>query len=164
MKKRYYIKTAFVSLMAVVLLSSCLKDDGRYSNFAGAAPVADFPVSANANLGSFTTATLDKTKATNQVNFLVDVSAPTNMSTPVTVTTIVDQAALTAYNTSKGTNYLLLPASTYTVTSLTLTLTPSIEQVISASEPIVGAPVTLPAGLGAVTFTVNTAAVQALPA
>jgi len=161
MKKIFYIKTAVILLMATTLLSSCLKDDSRYIPFSASAPVVDFGLAAN--VGTINTATISGAQSTNPVNFLITVQSVNPTTGPVTVNCVIDQAAMTA----QAPTYTLLPASTYTVGSLTVTVPPGTGQppVGSASVPIVGPlPTTFAQGQAALTFTLNTAAVKALPA
>jgi hypothetical protein len=165
MKKIFYTKIALVSLMAMALFSACLKDDSRYIDFAADPPVVDFPILTVSKTGALNTATISAAAATNIINAEISVGAPKDMTTATAVTVVVDAAALTTYNTANKTAYLLLPASTYTVLgSLTVNIFPGIQERIAPTEPIVGKPAVLPTSLGAVSFTVTTAAVQALPA
>jgi hypothetical protein len=157
MKKRLYIKTAFISLLGTMLLSSCLKDN-RKPDFADDAPVADFPVVA-ATGASLVTATISGAATTNTINAELTIGASHDYTSADAITVIIDQAAMTAASAS----YTLLPASTYTVASMTANVIPGIQQRIAPTEPIVGTPATLPTSLGAISFVVNTAAVKALP-
>jgi len=140
MKKTFYIKTAFLSLMGMALLSSCLKDS-RYVNFAGVQPLIELPAEAgvgNAG-GPFEVESFPTTSSTASFKIAVNIAAPNPLSTATTVTLAVDQAALNAYNSANDTKYTLLPSADYSG-SLT---------------------VTIPAGqnLGYVTITVNTSAI-----
>jgi len=138
--------------MATALLSSCLKDNSRYVNFAGSPPVVDFPVTAN--LGTSVTAQLVAANATNQVNFTVGASYYKDIATPTTITVAINPSAVPS-------GYVLLPATAYTATNFTVTVNPSIEQVVSNQMPLVGTPVSLPPGLAAITFTVTTSVITA---
>jgi len=160
MKKTFYIKTALVAIMATTLLSSCLKDTAREYHFEDNAPVVDFPgVALKAT--ALQTATISGSAATNTINAVITIGAPHDYTTPTAVTTVIDAAAMT---TTYGATYTLLPASVYTVTSMTVNIIPGIQQRIEAIDPFVGTPVTLGITLGAVSFTINTAAFKALPA
>jgi len=159
MKKTFYIKTALVAVMATTLFSSCLKDTTREYHFADNAPVVDF--GAVALSGALQTATISKAAATNTINAVITIGAPHDYTTPTAVTTAIDAASMTA---TYGATYTLLPATVYTVTPLTVNIIPGIQQRIEAIDPFVGTPVTLGITLGAVSFTINTAAFQALPA
>jgi hypothetical protein len=162
MKKLFYIKTALVSLLATALLSSCLKDDSRLIDFSGDAPVVDFPIVA-VKLVYLQTATISASAPTNTINAEISIGAPHDYTTPTTVTVVVDPAVLAAYSGNSGLS--VLPATTYTVAgSLTTNIFPGISERAAPNLPVVGATVALPTSLGSVSFTVNTAAVLALPA
>ena len=122
MKKRFYIKTAFFSLMAMALFSSCLKDS-RYVDFAGAKPLVELPAATGVGPsgGVFQALALDIKSTPIPVNVMVNVAAPNPLNTPLTVKLSVDQAALTAYNTANGTSYVVLPAADYN-SSFTVTI------------------------------------------
>jgi hypothetical protein len=159
MKKLFYIKIALVSLMASALFSSCLKDNSRYVDFSADAPVVDFALVAVNNV-KLQTATISAAAATNTINAEISAANSKDLTSPTAVTVSIDAASLTA---AYGAAYTLLPASTYTVVgSLTTNVIPGISQRAAPTEPIVGTPAVLPTSLGAVSFNVNTAAVQAL--
>lgn len=122
MKRRFYIKTAFVALIAAAGLSSCLKDDKHYVDFAGATPLIELPSAANVggSGGLLQSVSFDISSTPTPLNLMVNLAAPKTLSTDVTVKLSVDAAALAAYNTANGTNYELLPAADY---SSTLTAT-----------------------------------------
>lgn len=122
MKKILYIKTAFLSLAAMATLSSCLKDNSHYVDFAGAKPLVELPAATGVGPagGEFQAAAFDITATPQHINILVNLAAPKPLTTALTVKLSVDPAALTAYNTANSTNYTLLPAADY---SSTLTAT-----------------------------------------
>jgi hypothetical protein len=96
---------------------------------------------------------------------LITVQSANPTTVPVVANVIIDQAAMTTIQPT----YLLLPASTYTIVggSLTVTVPPgtSAPVVGSGTVPIVGAlPTTFAQGQASLSFTLNTAAVKALPA
>ncbi|WP_419700304.1 DUF1735 domain-containing protein [Mucilaginibacter sp. NFX135] len=117
MKTKLYIKTAFVALVSMASLSSCLKDDKHYVDFASAKPLIEIPSVANVggSGGLFQPVVVDNAPSV-PVNLAVNLASPHTLTSATTVTLSVDQAALTAYNTANGKNYLLLPASDYTST------------------------------------------------
>jgi hypothetical protein len=43
MKTKLYIKAAFAAILSMATLSSCLKDDAHYVDFAGAVPLVELP-------------------------------------------------------------------------------------------------------------------------
>ncbi|RWY52477.1 BT_3987 domain-containing protein [Mucilaginibacter gilvus] len=118
MKKTFYIKTAFVALFALAGLSSCLKDDSHYVDFAGATPLVELPSAANVggSGGLFQALALDISATPVSVSLAVNLAAPKTLGSDLAVKLSVDPAALTAYNTANGTSYQLLPASYYTST------------------------------------------------
>ncbi|MBD1393472.1 BT_3987 domain-containing protein [Mucilaginibacter glaciei] len=118
MKRRFYIKTALVALIAAAGFSSCLKDDKNYVDFAGAKPLIELPSAANVggSGGLLQAAALSLSAAPVPINLAVNLAAPKTLGTDVTVKLSVDQAALTAYNTANGTSYILLPAAAYSST------------------------------------------------
>ncbi|MDB5146375.1 MAG: hypothetical protein JWQ57_395 [Mucilaginibacter sp.] len=118
MKKKLYIKTAFIALVAIAGLSSCLKDDKHYVDFAGATPLIELPSAANVGGlgGLLQKAALDISSTPVPIQLMVNLASPHTLGTAVNVKLSVDQAALTKYNTDNGTSYQLLPSNTYTST------------------------------------------------
>ncbi|MEZ2337272.1 DUF1735 domain-containing protein [Mucilaginibacter sp. RCC_168] len=121
MKTKLYIKTAFVALVSMAGLSSCLKDNQHYVDFASAKPLVELPAATGvgANGGLFEAVALDISDTPIPINLMVNVAAPKPLSTPLTVKISVDQAALTKYNADNSTSYVLLPANYYTSTLTT---------------------------------------------
>lgn len=116
MKKTFYIKTAFVALLSVAGLSSCLKDDSHYVDFAGATPLIELPSAANVggSGGLLQSLAFAQSTTPSVVNLAVNLAAPKTLGSDVTVKLGVDAAALTAYNTANGKSYEVLPAAAYT--------------------------------------------------
>lgn len=151
--------------MTAALFSSCLKDVPRAPIFTNDGPVVDFATVVN--LGTVQTATLPLANATNTINTVIALAGQHDYTTPTTVTVIVDPsvipAAPVAVPPAVQTVNALLPASAYTITSLTPSGNPGIQQRIENIQPIVGTPLPLPnASEAMISATVNTAAVQAL--
>ncbi len=122
MKKIFYIKGALTALTAVTLLSSCLKDDSRYVDFASSKPLVELPAATGvAGSGVFQANSYAIVSTPTPLNVQVNVAAPKPLSSALTVKLSVDQAALTAYNTANNTNYTLLPAADYS-SSLSVTI------------------------------------------
>lgn len=158
MKKIFNIKAVLLALLTVSLFSSCLKDDTRYIPFQNDGPVVDFAIVPFG--GALQTATLSSAATTNSLNALISLAGQHDYSTPTSVTLIVDQAAMTA---TYGSTYTLLPASVYTVSSLSTSGNPGIQQRIENNQPIVGTPLALPSASEAmISFVINTPAYQAL--
>jgi hypothetical protein len=123
MKKRFYIKTAFLSLTFMALLSSCLKDSKYYVNFAASKPLIELPGATNvSNLaGPFETVALNIASTPTAYNVPVNIAAPKPLGAPLTVKLSVNVGdTLSKYNAANGTNYTLLPPADY---SSTLTVT-----------------------------------------
>ena len=128
MKKIFYIKTAFLSLAAMALLSSCLKDS-RYIDYSKVGTLIELPlaeVGDQAGIGGpFQTVTYSLAAgATDTLTVAVNVASPKPLTTSLTVTlSATDLTALNAYNTANSTTYLPLPASDYTILgSLSVTI------------------------------------------
>ena len=128
MKKRFYIKTAFFSLAAVALLSSCLKDS-RYVNFGAVGTLVELPlaeVGDQASIGGpFQTPSFGLAPGSNDtLTVAVNVASPAPLSTPLTVTlSTTDSTYLSSYNTTNSTTYHVLPAADYTVIGGSLNVT-----------------------------------------
>jgi hypothetical protein len=122
MKKTFYIKTAFLSLLGMSLLSSCLKDS-RYVDFAGSKPLIELPAATGivAGGGPFETEAFNISSTPSTFKIAVNIAAPNPLSTALTVKLGLDTAAITAYNTANGTSYTLLPATDYS-SSFTVTI------------------------------------------
>lgn len=101
-------------------LTSCLKDDEHFVDFAGAAPVIDIPTSAF--YGVVANQGLSIQTAPVSYSFNVNLSGPQTMGSDVTVTLAVDPSVLTAYNAANGTNFQPLPTSYYQFTTTTTTI------------------------------------------
>jgi hypothetical protein len=129
MKKRFYIKTTFFSLAAMALLSSCLKDNAHFINFAGGGVLVELPlaeVGDQAGIGGpFQTTTFGLAPTADDTLIVaVNVASPTPLTSALNVTlTTTDLTALNSYNTANGTSYTPLPSADYKVLgSLTATV------------------------------------------
>jgi len=122
MKKRFYIKTAFLSLTFMALLSSCLKDSKYYINFAASKPLVELPGSTGIGPlgGPFQTFAFAISSTPTPLDVAVNLAAPKPLGSPLTVKLSVNPDTLTKYNAANSTNYTLLPAADY---SSTLTVT-----------------------------------------
>jgi len=141
MKKTFYIKTAFLSLIGMSLLSSCLKDS-RYVDFAGSKPLIELPSAAGITAagGPFQTEAFAISATPSTFKIAVNIAAPNPLKTALTVKLGLDTAAITKYNAANGTAYTLLPTTDYSANFT----------------------VTIPAGqnLGYVTVSVNTSVID----
>lgn len=106
-------------VLAMVSLSSCLKNGPYNVDFTGVKPSVDLPLAAANGNGvvPFTFQT-----GANTFPVYADLASPSPLSSSTTVTLIVDSAYLNSYNTANGTSYTLLPDSDYTVNTLNLTI------------------------------------------
>ncbi|MEZ0542380.1 BT_3987 domain-containing protein [Fibrella arboris] len=114
------ILSLFVAAGMAFGLTSCLKDDAHYVDFAGAASVIDIPTSAF--YGVVANQGLSIQTAPVSYSFNVNLSGPQTLGQDVTVNLAVDPAALTAYNAANGTNYQPLPAALYQFTTTSTTI------------------------------------------
>lgn len=101
-------------------MTSCLKDDAHFVDFAGASSVIDIPTSAF--YGVVANQGLSIQTAPVSYSFNVNLSGPQTLAQDVTVTLAVDPSVLTTYNAANGTNYQPLPASLYQFTTTTTTI------------------------------------------
>jgi len=124
MKKKIYLKTAIFSLLAMSLLSSCLKDS-RYVNYGGVGTLVEFPLaepngfSPGAFSGEIQTETFPITQTTATITVAVNVASPRVPTTATSVKVSIDTVSLDAYNNAQGSNFLVLPAGSYTSTLAT---------------------------------------------
>ncbi|MEZ0542383.1 BT_3987 domain-containing protein [Fibrella arboris] len=101
-------------------LTSCLKDDAHYVDFAGAASVIDIPTSAFYGVVANNGLTIQSTPLS--YSFNVNLSGPQTLGQDVTVNLAVDPAVLTAYNTANGTAYKPLPSTLYQLSTTSTTI------------------------------------------
>ena len=126
--KRYKIILNVLGVCTLLFgVSSCLKDDAHFVDFAGVGATADIPTSTNSGSiianKSFNIAT-----APTPYSFDVNISSPSIPTTSTDVTMGIDAATLKAYNDanlaadSSSTVYEILPDSTYSFASPTITV------------------------------------------
>ncbi|XWW46994.1 DUF1735 domain-containing protein [Fibrella sp. USSR17] len=99
-------------------LTSCLKDDEHFVDFAGASPVIDIPTSAFYGVAPNAAFPIQSTPVS--YSFNVNLSGPKTLGQDVTVNMAVDPAVLTQYNTANGTDYQALPATLYQLPTSTV--------------------------------------------
>jgi hypothetical protein len=127
MKKRIYLITTLLLSAAVLTMSSCLKDP-RAQDFSNVGTLVELPLEAYNGLNALIPEALPILTTPQTIPVVVNIASPKPLSTAITVTLAIDQAALTAYNHANGldtggnTPYTLLPANTYTISSLTVTI------------------------------------------
>ena len=86
--------SVFVGL--AISLSSCLKDDEHFVNFAGAGYVAEIPYTANRSIIKAFPVSLAKASVDTVIDLNIASPNPPTMDIPITVG--VDPDALTTYN------------------------------------------------------------------
>lgn len=101
--------------MAVLSLSSCLKNGQYYDDFASVNASVDLPLAA-ANSNAPVAFVYDATVTTTSIPVYVDLASPSTLGKSVTATLALDTAFLNAYNTANSTNFQLIPDSVYTIT------------------------------------------------
>jgi hypothetical protein len=103
MKNKILLTVSF--LTAIVMLSSCLKDD------IGENWTDDLKGKMYAEVwnGGFAAKGLKPVATPDTFRFLVNIASDQPPSTDVTLTLAVNAEAMTRYNTAKGTNYKLFP-------------------------------------------------------
>jgi hypothetical protein len=121
--KNKLISKAFILLIltGTLSLSACLKDS-RFVDFSQVGTLVDLPLAAYNGAGKLTPEALPITATPQTIAVVVNVASPKPLSSALTVTLAVDQAALTAYNTANSTNFVLPPAGSYSVPNLKVTV------------------------------------------
>ena len=109
-----------VAASLAVGLTSCLKDDEHFVDFASSGYVAEIPYVANRSIAKTVPVSAAAASVTAPVD--INIASPNPPAQNIDVTVGVDQAALTTYNASQKTLYTLLPASAYQLTTPTVTV------------------------------------------
>lgn len=107
-----YLKIIFASIM-LISMSSCLKKDG-IPDLSSVAPVIEFPL-GGPGLVLNRWSNLPKTKTDTAV--ALNIASPDPLNQDATIKVKVDASVVDAYNVSKGTTYVAIPASAYTIES-----------------------------------------------
>lgn len=129
MKKKIYIKTAFLSLTVMSLLSSCLKDS-RYVDYSGVGTLIELPLAEpqpyeyNGPGGVFQSPLFSISSASDTLTVAVNVASPKPLGSALSVTlSVTDLTALNAYNSDNSTTLKPLPSTDYTILGgLTVTI------------------------------------------
>ena len=103
----------------MLLISGCLKKAATYTDFSS---LQDFVVLTGGAGGSSSVNVAFNRGADLSQVITADLASTNNNSGAVTVTIAVDPAALTAYNTANGTNYVALPTANYKLQSNTISI------------------------------------------
>ncbi|HEV3224412.1 MAG TPA: DUF1735 domain-containing protein [Puia sp.] len=124
MKMINKIKTISCSiglLVVFVSLPSCLKNGAYYVDFSSVGASVDLPLAASTSNG-ITAFAYPPTVTSVTLPIAINVASPSLPTKATNVTIALDTAGLSAYNTANGTNYLPLPDSVFTISSMTVTI------------------------------------------
>ena len=124
MKKNIYSITTVLLIGAALSLSSCLKDSNNYIDFTQSKPLVELPLESYNLPGNLVAEALPISSTPQVFPCVVNVASPSLLTTSTSVTLGLDTAAVTAYNAANQTTDVLLPASSYTVSSWTVTIAP----------------------------------------
>ena len=124
--KKYYL---FIFSVGLLAFASCLKDDANFKDFSKVGTIIEL-LDADPNIldtlhksDGLTTAALTYSKTPVNITSRVNVAAPYPLSSPLNVTLSIDKAALTRWKQMNfDSTYELLPDSTYTVPSASITI------------------------------------------
>ncbi|MCO4293444.1 DUF1735 domain-containing protein [Solitalea sp. MAHUQ-68] len=131
MKKN--IKLLTLGILGIMSMSSCLKDDDHYVDFASQPALAEF------QLGEKTTAVFEAKPEPQKYNLMVNIAAVAPLNKAVTLTLEYAPDSLISYNKVHKTTFAMLPEAAYSIPSLTVN--------IPAGERLVGLPITVNAGV-----------------
>ncbi len=109
-----------VAASLAVSLTSCLKDDEHFVDFAASGYVAEFPYAANRSI--IKPFAVSIAKGSLDTLFDVNIASPSPPTMAVPITVGLDTAALTKYNATATTKYKLLPTSAYQLKKTNLTV------------------------------------------
>ena len=115
--------TVLVSLMmaCISFFTACLKDDANYKDFSAVGTVIEL-LDADPALG-LTTSALTFSKTPVDISTRVNVAAPYPLTSSLNVTLSIDKAAFATWKkVNADTTYELLPDSSYTVPSASVTI------------------------------------------
>jgi hypothetical protein len=97
----------------VLSLSSCLKDDSRYTDFSKGTPIVEFNLGG---LSYFGPDAVTESSDTVTRKFAVSVASVTVPTTATAITLAVDNSIITTYNAANpGVTYIAMPANAYKV-------------------------------------------------
>jgi hypothetical protein len=122
MKKKLYPITILL-ITAAFGLSSCLKESKYYVNLSQGKPLAELPLASyNGGSSNLVPEALAISSTPTVVPTIVNIASVSALSTATTITLELDPGAVATYNAANSTNYTLLPAADYSVTSWTVTV------------------------------------------
>ncbi|MFD1143002.1 DUF1735 domain-containing protein [Larkinella insperata] len=131
------IHYAVAAVLAVGLIA-CLNDDEHFVDFAGAGYVAELPYAANRDILKTVSVPASATSTVAPID--INIASPQPPTQDMAVTVAVDTAALTAYNTARGSAYVMLPATAYQLTNPTVTV-PAGQRIATVTVNLLGAQV-----------------------
>lgn len=150
MKKFFSI---IVAASLAVGLTSCLKDDEHFVDFAGVGYVAEIPYVANRSI--LKTVTVPATSASLVAPVDINIASPNPPTQDMPVTVAIDQAALTAYNTANKTAYTLLPSAAFQLTNPMVTVTAG-KRIATVNVNFIGTQIPATGGPYAVPLSITT--------
>jgi hypothetical protein len=163
MKKRFYIITTFILSAAVLTMSSCLKDP-RAQDFSNVGTLIELPLEAYNGVGALVPEALPIQTTAQTIPVVVNVAAPKALSSALTVTLVLDTAAITAYNTANGltvadgTAFSLPPSNAYSIPNFKVTI-PAGQHTASLNVSVISSNLD-PAGLYIIPLTIVDASGQ----
>ncbi len=110
-----------ILLVTASSLSSCLKNGQYYTDFGSIQASVDLPLAASFANG-IAEFDYDSTTTSASIPVYVNVASVSPLNKAVTATIAIDSAYLAQYNASNSTNYKMLPASAYKVSTFNLTV------------------------------------------
>lgn len=142
-----------VAVSLAVGLTSCLKDDEHFVDFASAGYVAEIPYVANRSILKTIAVPATSTSLVAPVD--INIASPNPPSQDVPVTVAIDQAALTAYNTANKTSYTIPPAAAFQLTNPMVTVTAG-QRIATVNVNFVGTQVPATGGPYAIPLSITT--------
>lgn len=143
-----------VAASLAIGLTSCLKDDEHFVDFASAGYVAEIPYTANRSIAKTVTVSAAAASVATPVD--VNIASPNPPTQNIDVTVGIDQAALTTYNVGRATPYQLLPTAAYQLTTPTVTVTAG-QRIATVNVNLVGTQVPATGGPYALPLTIQSA-------
>lgn len=142
-----------VAASLAVGLTSCLKDDEHFVDFAGAGYVAEIPYVANRSI--LKTVSVSATSSSLVAPVDINIASPKPPTQDVPVTVAIDQAALTAYNTANKTKYTLLPTAAFQLANPMITVAAG-QRIATVNVTFIGTQIPATGGPYAVPISITT--------
>ena len=142
-------------------MTSCLKDDEHFVDFAASGYVAEIPYAANRSILKRDTVSLSAASTVRPLD--INIASPNLPTEAIQVGVVLDPAALTAYNKTIAKPYTLLPATAYQLPA-SVTINPGNRigtiniSYVGAQVPITGGPYALPVTIQSVPSNVTISA------